>query len=128
MNLNQVTVPSLDLEKATAFYDLLGLRLIVKAMPHYVRYECPDGDATFSIHLVEQLPQGNGVAVYFETQQLDQEVRRLQEAGIDFDLLPTNQSWLWREARLKDPDGNQIILYFASDNRKNPPWRLDAGN
>lgn len=128
MNLNQVTVPSLDLEKALAFYSLLGLRLIVKALPHYARFECPDGEATFSIHLVQELPQGDGVSVYFETHALDAEVARLQTAGISFELLPTDQSWLWREARLKDPDGNQIILYFAGDNRKNPPWRIDAGN
>ncbi len=128
MNLNQVTVPSLDLEKALAFYSLLGLRLIVKALPHYARFECPDGEATFSIHWVQELPHGDGVSVYFETHELDAEVARLQTAGISFELLPTDQTWLWREARLKDPDGNQIILYFAGDNRKNPPWRIDAGN
>lgn len=128
MNLNQVTVPSLDLERAIGFYSLLGLRLIVKALPHYARFECREGSATFSIHLVEALPKGDGVSVYFETKKLDAEVARLQAAGISFELLPTDQSWLWREARLKDPDGNQIILYFAGDNRKNPPWRIHAGN
>lgn len=124
MNLNQVTVPSLNIPESIAFYKLLGLRLIVEAQPHYARFECLEGDATFSIHLVETLPRGNGVTVYFETKHLDSEVSRLRENGIDFDLLPTDQRWLWREARLKDPAGNQIILYFAGGNRKNPPWRL----
>jgi catechol 2,3-dioxygenase-like lactoylglutathione lyase family enzyme len=124
MNLNQVTVPSVDIKASIAFYKLLGLRLIVEAQPHYARFECLEGNATFSIHLVDTLPQGKGVIVYFETEHLDTEVSRLRENGIRFDLLPTDQSWLWREARLKDPDGNQIILYFAGDNRKNPPWRL----
>ncbi|MBQ4819173.1 VOC family protein [Aquimarina sp. MMG016] len=125
MNLNQVTVPSLDVSTSITFYKKLGLRLIVEALPHYARFECVEGDATFSIHQVEELPDGDGVYVYFETENLDIEVNRLMAEGIQFELLPTDQSWLWREARLKDPDGNLIILYFAGDNRKNPPWRIN---
>lgn len=71
MNLNQITIPSLDLEKSVPFYQKLGLRLIVDSMPRYVRFECMEG-----------------------------------------------------EAILKDPDGNQLILFHAGDNRKNPPWRI----
>ncbi|WP_299216786.1 VOC family protein [uncultured Aquimarina sp.] len=126
MNLNQVTVPSINVEQSISFYEKLGLRLIVKALPHYARFECKEGNATFSIHQVEKLPDGDGIYVYFETEQLDQEVERLVVEGVDFDQLPIDQSWLWREARLKDPDGNQIILYFAGDNRKNPPWRVKS--
>jgi len=70
------------------------------------------------------LPQGDGVYVYFECDQLDEQVKQLQSQGIVFTQLPTDQSWLWREARLKDPDGNQLILYYAGENRKNPPWRI----
>ena len=58
MNLNQVTIPSIDVYKATEFYKTLGLKLIVDALPRYVRFECPNGDATFSVHLVEELPVG----------------------------------------------------------------------
>lgn len=124
MNLNQITVPSLDVEKATSFYEKLGLKLIVKAFPHYTRFECLDGTATFSIHLVEQLPLGEGVYVYFECEHLDEQVTQLQAEGIIFEHLPKDQTWLWREAKLKDPDGNQLILYYAGENRKNPPWRI----
>ncbi|AXT55005.1 VOC family protein [Aquimarina sp. AD1] len=126
MNLNQVTVPSKNVEKSISFYEKLGLVLIVKALPHYARFECKEGEATFSIHEVEKLPEGEGVYIYFETEQLDKEVDTLRSIGIEFDLLPTDQSWLWREARLKDPDGNNIILYFAGDNRKNPPWKINS--
>ncbi len=125
MNLNQVTVPSLNVATSISFYKKLGLKLIVESLPSYARFECLKGDATFSIHLVEKLPAGDGVYVYFETESLDQEVERLSAEGIKFDQLPKDQQWLWREARLKDPDGNQIILYFAGDNRKNPPWRVN---
>lgn len=49
MNLNQVTIPSLDLSKSVPFYQQLGLKLIVESQPHYARFECPDGNSTFSI-------------------------------------------------------------------------------
>lgn len=123
MNLNQVTIPSINLEKATIFYQKLGLKLIVDARPRYVRFECPEGDATFSIHLVEQLPMGEGIAVYFELENLDEKVADLITQGIAFAEMPEDRSWLWREARLLDPDGNRLILFHAGDNRKNPPWR-----
>ncbi len=125
MNLNQITVPSLDLDKSVPFYEALGLKPIVKALPHYARFECPDGDSTFSIHKVDALPTGDGVFIYFECDQLDDVVEEIKEKGVSFTLEPTDQPWLWREARLNDLDGNQLILYTAGENRKNPPWKVD---
>lgn len=125
MNLNQVTIPSRDLSVSVPFYQKLGLRLIVDALPRYARFELPAGEATFSIHLVEVLPSGNGTVLYFETEDVDAKVKELQAQGIEFSLLPTDQTWLWREARLNDPDGNQLIIFYAGKNRKNPPWRVD---
>jgi len=91
---------------------------------HYARFECPDGASTFSIHLTEELPKGHGISVYFECEDLDEKVKHLIEKCIHFDELPNDKSWLWREAYLKDPDGNQLILFFAGENRLNPPWRI----
>ena len=124
MNLNQITVPSLDLTKSIPFYEKIGLKLIVKALPHYARFECPDGQSTFSIHLVEKLPSGDGVAVYFECEALDEHVDKLKAKGVDFEELPNDKRWLWREARLKDLVGNHLILFYGGDNRLNPPWRI----
>lgn len=124
MNLNQVTIPSVDLTKAITFYQKLGLNLIVQSLPRYARFECPEGGSTFSIHLVNELPTGSGVTIYFECEQLDEHVDELMGKGIDFEEMPDDKSWLWREARLKDPDNNQLILYHAGENRLNPPWRL----
>jgi catechol 2,3-dioxygenase-like lactoylglutathione lyase family enzyme len=125
MNLNQITVPSLDLEKSIPFYEKLGLKLIVNSLPHYARFECPDGNSTFSIHRVDKLPSGEGVYVYFECNNLDEYVSKLIKEGIEFDQKPTDQRWLWREARLKDIDGNQLILFYGGENRVNPPWRVE---
>ena len=125
MNLNQVTIPSENVEKATAFYKTLGLQLIVDALPRYVRFECPDGTSTLSIHRVNELPIGNGMTMYFEDDNLDELVRSLQQKGIIFTSEPEDKDWLWREAHLYDLDGNHIILYKAGKNRKNPPWRIN---
>ena len=124
MNLNQITVPSLDLTKSIPFYEKLGLKLIVKSLPHYARFECPEGNSTFSIHQTEKLPKGEGIYVYFECEDLDAKVEKLKALGIEFDHEPIDQSWLWREARLKDVDGNQLILCYGGENRLNPPWRI----
>lgn len=124
MDLNQITIPTLNLNLAVAFYKTLGLKLIVLAEPHYARFECPVGTSTFSIHLVDELPSGKGIVLYFECQELDNKVAQLKEKGIHFEEDPQDQSWLWREALLKDPDGNVIKLYHAGENRKNPPWRI----
>ena len=123
MNLNQVTIPSLDLAKSIPFYENLGLRLIVKS-PHYSRFECPVGDSTFSIHKVDNLPSGEGIYVYFELENLDAHVAELLAKGIKFEELPNDKSWLWREARLRDPDNNQLILFYGGSNRKHPSWRI----
>ena len=128
MNLNQVTIPSQDLAKSVAFYQTLGLRLIVDRVPRYARFECPSGDATFSIHYVAHPIQTDGLIVYFECDDLDNQVANLKEQGIQFELEPVDQSWLWREARLRDPDGNQLILFYAGENRKNPPWCIDENS
>lgn len=124
MNLNQVTLPTRDLSRSVQFYKTLGLVQIVDS-PHYARFECPGGDSTFSIHAADEVVS-SGTVIYFEAVDLDEQVARLQAAGIEFDELPADQRWLWREARLRDPDGHRLCLYFAGENRKNPPWRIDS--
>lgn len=123
MRLNQVTAPATDLAASIAFYEKLGLKLIVRS-DHYARFELPEGEATFSLHLSEAAAGGHAPVLYFECADLDSEVARLKAAGVRFDLDPVDQSWLWREAHVHDPAGNALILYFAGENRKHPPWRL----
>ena len=124
MNLNQVTVPSTDVARSIAFYTRLGLILIVKDLPEYARFECPEGASTFSVHLTESTGPPSQTVVYFECTDLDQKVAALAKAGVKFTSPPTDEAWLWREARLQDPDGNVICLFHAGSNRLNPPWRL----
>ena len=124
MNLNQITIPAINVQETVTFYQTLGLELIVDAMPKYARLLCPDGNATLSVHKVEEPVTRPGVIIYFECEQLDEVVADLVSNGIQFDQLPQDESWLWREAILNDPAGNKIKLYFAGENRLNPPWRV----
>ena len=125
MNLNQITIASKGTKESVAFYKTLGLRLIVDALPRYARLECPDGGSTFSIHESEGPIENNSMTLYFENDDLDEVVTSLKQKGLNFTSDPEDKPWLWREAHLRDPDGHQIILFHAGENRKNPPWRID---
>ena len=124
MRLNQVTVTMPDLDEGWSFYGALGLIPIVDARPRYVRFLCPDGDSTFSLH--QGQASAGGTTVYFECDDLDGQVARLEAAGLTFATRPTDQTWLWREAELLDPGGNRVLLFFAGENRINPPWRVSS--
>jgi len=123
MNLNQITLPVKNIKSATEFYRKLGFTQIVDT-PHYARFECPEGDATFSLSLNDGV-FNNGATIYFEHEKLDEWVVDLESKGIDFIKQPTDQRYLWREAVLEDPSKNKIILFWAGENRLNPPWRIE---
>ena len=86
MDLNQVTLPVNDMEKAAAFYRRMGFLQIVDT-PHYARFECPEGNSTFSLGL-EPGASGGGAVIYFEHEALDELVARLAADGFEFDQAP----------------------------------------
>ncbi|MEM9232673.1 MAG: VOC family protein [Pseudomonadota bacterium] len=122
MRLNQVTVTVDDMQKAIAFYQILGFRLIVHTHERYARFEIGNGETTFSLHLGER-PGNDGPALYLEVDDLDGEYDRLDRLGVSFDTALMDQRWLWREAWFRDPAGNRLCLYHAGENRRFPPWR-----
>ncbi len=122
VRLNQVTVAVSDLERSLDFYRRLGLIQIVAA-EHYARFACPDGDSTFSLQRADTVTPAATV-VYFECDDLDGTVSALARGGVEIEQPPRDEPWLWREARLRDPDGNPICLFHAGENRLDPPWRL----
>lgn len=125
MDLNQVTLATNVFEDSVAFYQKLGLTLIVIAVGRYARFELPAGHATLSLHATETPATGSTV-VYFEVEDVDQRYEDLREVGIVFDTPPTSEPWLWREARYRDPGGAQLCLFTAGENRRLPPWRLET--
>ena len=123
MDLNQVTLPVTDMETATEFYRRMGFLQIVDT-PHYARFECTEGQATFSL-LLDAADTTQSSTIYFENEALDDLVTSLKDRGIEFAQDPTDMSFRWREAVLFDPAGNKIKLYWAGEDRRNPPWRVE---
>jgi catechol 2,3-dioxygenase-like lactoylglutathione lyase family enzyme len=123
MELNQVTLPVKAMDEAVCFYLNLGFMQIVDT-PHYARFSCPDGNSTFSLSL-EKGDVENHSVIYFEHENLDELYQSLIDRGISFEQPPTEQRYLWKEAVLHDPSGNKIKLYWAGENRLNPPWKVE---
>ena len=124
LRLNQVTVTGTNYERSVDFYRKLGLRQIVDSAPDYARFET-GGGSTFSVQIDPEEAIVPTTAVYFECHDLDERVEQLARDGIAFEHGPRNQPWMWREARLRDPDGNIIFLYKAGEARRFPPWRVE---
>ncbi len=123
--LNQVTVTGTGYERSVEFYDRLGLKQIVDSPETgYARFETAGG-VTLSVQIDPDEKIVATTAIYLECDDLDERVEKLARAGIAFEHGPRNQPWLWREARLRDPDGNIIFLYKAGESRRFPPWRMD---
>ncbi|HWI87749.1 MAG TPA: bifunctional hydroxymethylpyrimidine kinase/phosphomethylpyrimidine kinase [Sphingomicrobium sp.] len=121
--LNQVTVTGTNYERSVDFYRKLGLKQIVDNPPDYARFETAGG-ATFSVQIDPQEKIIATTAVYLECDDLDERVEQLARNGLAFEHGPRNQPWMWREARLRDPDGNIVFLYKAGEARRFPPWRI----
>lgn len=123
MELNQITLPVNNMSEAVKFYLTLGFTQIVDT-PHYARFSCPEGNASFSLSL-ENGSFENRSVIYFEHENLDELYHNLAKKGIQFEQEPTEQRYLWKEAILEDPSGNTIKLYWAGENRLNPPWKVN---
>lgn len=123
MKMNQVTIPASDIQESAEFYRRMGFLQIVEN-DHYARFVSTEGDATFSIYLSDEYVK-NPTVVYFEDEDLDKLVLELKAKGLNFLQDPTDMEYLWREAILEDPVGNKIKLYWAGENRLNPPWRIE---
>ena len=122
MDLNQVTVQSINIIESIEFYKGLGLILIVED-EHYARFELPNGNSTLSVHHTTESKLSNTV-IYFEVNDVVKTVSKLKAQGIIFTKNPKEETWLWHESRLQDPSGNEVCIYTAGENRKNPPWRV----
>jgi len=123
--LNQVTVTGTNYERSVDFYRRIGLKQIVGSEENgYARFETAGG-VTLSVQIDPEEKIIATTALYLECDDLDERVEKLARSGIAFEHGPRNQPWLWREARLRDPDGNIIFFYKAGESRRFPPWRME---
>jgi hydroxymethylpyrimidine/phosphomethylpyrimidine kinase len=124
--LNQITLPATDYAASVAFYKQLGLTQIVdspgaEGLGGYARFEAANG-VTLSIHVGDGA--AGGTTTYLESGALDAWVAYLARRGVQFEQMPKDEEWGWREARLTDPAGNRLCLYQAGEYRRYPPWRI----
>jgi len=127
MNLNHITLVVKDLERSKAFYSALGLNQLVDTPPRYARFTMPDGDATLSVEVDAAVSGTPGAAqIFFECTDVDASYNAARANGLTFYQEPTDMFYLWREARLRDPDGHDIRLYTQNEPnvRLDPPWKM----
>ncbi len=127
MRLNHVTLAVADVESSARFYARLGLEQIVADYPDYARFVARNGDTTLSLRRVDDgRSYEQGASIHFEVDDVDRAVEQLKQAGFSFVCDPVDQTYLWREAILLDPDGHHIFIYHAGENRLDPPWRIGS--
>ena len=124
LSFNHAMVYVKDVQRALDFYrGLLGFKQVdefrYEDKPVYARLRAPGGDGTIALH---QAGPGasvasEGVRLYFEVLDLDGFCRKLQASGFYITQLPQMMPWGWRHAYLNDPDGHEISLYWAGENR-----------
>jgi len=124
LTFNHAMVYVKDVERGLSFYrDLLGFKLIedfrYEKKPVYARLRAPGGDGTIALHQAgpEASVLSDGVRLYFEVRELDNFCRKMQQKGFYITQLPRMMPWGWRHAYLNDPDGHEISLYWAGENR-----------
>jgi catechol 2,3-dioxygenase-like lactoylglutathione lyase family enzyme len=113
-----------DVERSLRFYaDMLGFKLIedfrFENRPVYARLRAPGGEGTIALHQAgpsDSIPS-DGVRLYFEVPDLDDFCRKLQQKNFYFSKPPATMPWGWRHAYINDPDGHEISLYWAGENR-----------
>ena len=124
LSFNHAMVYAKDVQRALGFYrDLLGFKLVDEFRhedkPVYARLRAPGGDGTIALHLAGPGTSlaSEGVRLYFEIRELDDFCRKLQAKGFYITQLPRMMPWGWRHAYVNDPDGHEISLYWAGENR-----------
>jgi catechol 2,3-dioxygenase-like lactoylglutathione lyase family enzyme len=124
LTFNHAMIYARDVDKTLPFYrDLLGFKLIEdfrhEGKSVYARLRAPGGDGTIALH--QAAPgapvSSDGVRLYFEIRELDDFCRKLQQKGFYITQLPRMMPWGWRHAYLNDPDGHEISVYWAGENR-----------
>lgn len=108
-----------NLGRALGFYrDLLDGKVSYQFPPEgepgYVGLDI--GSAHLGIGLDPQAPTGRGrIALWVYADDCDAAVARLRAAGVEIVEEPADQPWGERIARVRDPDGNEVIIGARAD-------------
>ena len=124
LSFNHAMIYLKDVGGGIAFYrNWLGFKVIEdyrhEGRSVYARMQAPAGDGTIALH---QAGPGasvasDGVRLYFEVRNLDDFCQKLRKRGFVFTQQPQMMPWGWRHAYLNDPEGHEISLYWAGEQR-----------
>lgn len=129
MRLSHVTLFVSDVARSRDFYLALGFELLVDA-PHYCRFHARtgegEGDETISIeHRPARPTPAAQIGIEHPSREaLDAYVTALIARGVTIAEGPLDRSWGWRDARVFDPDGHELMFFHAGANKLDPPWSV----
>lgn len=118
MPVNSVTVvsvPVADQDRAKKFYtDVLGFQLLRDddSVPgiRWLQVAPPQGGTALTlVTWFDTMAAGSLRGLVLSTSDLEADYQRLRDRGVHFEQPPTQQPWA-KEAVLRDPDGNQLVL------------------
>ena len=110
-------ISTTELERALAFYrDLLGGTVTYEftgpdGLPGYVGLDL--GSSHLGIGRDPKAPNGTqrrAISLWVYTDDCDSAIDRLRAAGVTITEEPADQPWGERVARVRDPDGNEVIV------------------
>jgi catechol 2,3-dioxygenase-like lactoylglutathione lyase family enzyme len=122
-----VSVPVSDQDRAKKFYvHTLGLQLRLddSSVPgiRWIQVAPPGGGTALTlVTWFDTMPAGSLRGLVLASSDLDGDYQRLRDLGVEFEQPPVQQPWA-KEAVLRDPDGNQLVLQQAQ------PTRPEASN
>lgn len=121
MKLDMIGIISHDLEKATAFYELLGFSVVGEVTTDYlelnndgVRISLNSSQMIASIYGYEPKTIGDTLELAFlcdSVEEVDQIYNKVKEAGHQTFKEPWDAVWGQRYAIIKDIDGNFLSLF-----------------
>jgi catechol 2,3-dioxygenase-like lactoylglutathione lyase family enzyme len=124
LSFNHAMIYLKDVGGGIQFYrNWLGFKVIEdyrhEGRSVYARLQAPAGEGTIALH---QAGPGasvasDGVRLYFEIRNLDDFCQQLRRRGFVFTQQPQMMPWGWRHAYLNDPEGHEISLYWAGEQR-----------
>jgi catechol 2,3-dioxygenase-like lactoylglutathione lyase family enzyme len=111
IQLNLVVIRASNLERATAFYQLLGLDFVKhrhgNGLEHFA---CDLGTVVFEIYpRTSEADSTTATRLGFRVASVDAAIAELEKRGVPVISPPKNSPWGWH-AVVTDPDGHKVEL------------------
>ncbi|GID30700.1 VOC family protein [Paractinoplanes brasiliensis] len=116
MNLTSIRLLTTDVDRLTAFYELITGVTAQRPAPVFAQIATPGATlaigatATMPFLDTAALPAGPAI-VEFQVDDVDAEFARLREDLTDVVLEPATMPWGNRSLVVRDPDGNLVNLF-----------------